>query len=103
MCKTRWLRRKVFLREGQRNAKIVRPRLFSGSEAASFNVTNRSQIKTPTSSFEDRQPDPSTTSPALDMGPSATNGDALAVLDEIKAPDGVVLPPKEIKGTTPQC
>jgi splicing factor 3A subunit 1 len=32
------------------------------------------------------------------MAPSATNGDALAVLDEIKAPAGVVIPPKEIKG-----
>jgi len=32
------------------------------------------------------------------MAPSATNGDAIAVLDEIKAPQGVVLPPKEIKG-----
>jgi hypothetical protein len=32
------------------------------------------------------------------MAPSGTNGDAAAILDEIKAPDGVVLPPKEIKG-----
>jgi splicing factor 3A subunit 1 len=32
------------------------------------------------------------------MAPSATNGDAIAVLEEIKAPPGVVLPPKEIKG-----
>lgn len=35
------------------------------------------------------------------MAPSATNPDApdaLAALDEIKAPAGVVLPPKEIKG-----
>lgn len=32
------------------------------------------------------------------MAPSATNGDALAVLDEIRAPAGVVIPPKEIKG-----
>jgi splicing factor 3A subunit 1 len=32
------------------------------------------------------------------MAPLTTNGDALAVLDEIKAPEGVVLPPKEIKG-----
>ena len=32
------------------------------------------------------------------MAPSATNGDAIAVLDDIKAPQGVVLPPKEIKG-----
>ncbi|KIN07701.1 hypothetical protein OIDMADRAFT_47597 [Oidiodendron maius Zn] len=31
------------------------------------------------------------------MAPSATNGDAMAVLEEIKAPPGVVLPPKEIK------
>ncbi|KAI9739882.1 MAG: SF3a splicing factor complex subunit [Claussenomyces sp. TS43310] len=31
------------------------------------------------------------------MAPSATGGDASAVLDEIKAPAGVVLPPKEIK------
>ncbi|KAH8589179.1 Pre-mRNA splicing factor PRP21 like protein-domain-containing protein [Bisporella sp. PMI_857] len=31
------------------------------------------------------------------MAPSATNGDALAALEEIKAPAGVVLPPKEIK------
>lgn len=31
------------------------------------------------------------------MAPSATNGDAIAALDEIKAPAGVVLPPKEIK------
>lgn len=36
------------------------------------------------------------------MAPSATNGDALAILDEIKAPDGVVLPPKEIKGQSLQ-
>jgi len=33
------------------------------------------------------------------MAPSATNGDAIAVLEEIKAPAGVVLPPREIKGT----
>lgn len=32
------------------------------------------------------------------MAPSATNGDAIAALEEIKAPQGVVLPPKEIKG-----
>jgi len=32
------------------------------------------------------------------MAPSATNGDAITVLEEIKAPPGVVLPPKEIKG-----
>jgi hypothetical protein len=32
------------------------------------------------------------------MAPSATEPDALAALDEIKAPAGVVLPPKEIKG-----
>ncbi|KAG4417418.1 hypothetical protein IFR04_009428 [Cadophora malorum] len=31
------------------------------------------------------------------MAPSATNGDAIAVLEEIKAPAGVVLPPREIK------
>lgn len=31
------------------------------------------------------------------MAPSTTNGDAMAVLEEIKAPSGVVLPPKEIK------
>jgi hypothetical protein len=35
------------------------------------------------------------------MAPSATNGDALAALDEIRAPAGVVIPPKEIKGTFP--
>jgi hypothetical protein len=35
------------------------------------------------------------------MAPSATNGDALAVLDDIRAPAGVVIPPKEIKGTFP--
>ena len=34
------------------------------------------------------------------MAPSATNGDAIAVLEEIKAPPGVVLPPKEIKGAS---
>jgi hypothetical protein len=33
------------------------------------------------------------------MGPSAANGDAIAVLEEIKAPPGVVLPPREIKGS----
>jgi hypothetical protein len=33
-----------------------------------------------------------------DMAPLANAPDALAVLDEIKAPAGVVLPPKEIKG-----
>ena len=32
------------------------------------------------------------------MAHSATNGDAMAVLEEIQAPPGVVLPPKEIKG-----
>jgi splicing factor 3A subunit 1 len=32
------------------------------------------------------------------MAPSATNGDAIAGLEEIRAPPGVVLPPKEIKG-----
>ncbi|KAL2065459.1 hypothetical protein VTL71DRAFT_3129 [Oculimacula yallundae] len=31
------------------------------------------------------------------MAPSATNGDAVAALEEIKAPAGVVLPPREIK------
>jgi hypothetical protein len=34
------------------------------------------------------------------MAPSATNGDAIAVLEEIKAPPGVVLPPREIKGSS---
>ena len=34
------------------------------------------------------------------MAPSAMNSEAIAVLDEIKAPQGVVLPPKEIKGTS---
>jgi splicing factor 3A subunit 1 len=33
------------------------------------------------------------------MAPSATSGDTIAVLEEIKAPAGVVLPPREIKGT----
>lgn len=33
------------------------------------------------------------------MAPAAT-GDAIAVLEDIKAPPGVVLPPKEIKGTS---
>lgn len=32
------------------------------------------------------------------MAPSLINGDVLAALDEIKAPAGVVIPPKEIKG-----
>jgi splicing factor 3A subunit 1 len=32
------------------------------------------------------------------MAPSATNGDPIAALEEIKPPQGVVLPPKEIKG-----
>jgi len=32
------------------------------------------------------------------MAPSAANGDAIAMLEEIKAPQGVVLPPREIKG-----
>ena len=36
--------------------------------------------------------------PSRNMAPSATNDDAIAVLEEIKAPPGVVLPPKEIKG-----
>jgi hypothetical protein len=36
------------------------------------------------------------------MAPSAIITDALAALDEIKAPAGVVLPPKEIKGQNPQ-
>ncbi|PBP28562.1 Surp module family protein [Diplocarpon rosae] len=31
------------------------------------------------------------------MAPAATNGDAIAMLEEIKAPPGVVLPPREIK------
>ncbi|RKF78666.1 Pre-mRNA-splicing factor sap114 [Golovinomyces cichoracearum] len=31
------------------------------------------------------------------MAPAALNGDAMIALEEIKAPDGVVLPPKEIK------
>ena len=35
------------------------------------------------------------------MAPSATSVDVLAALDEIKAPAGVVLPPKEIKGQSP--
>ena len=35
------------------------------------------------------------------MAPSAITPDALAALDEIKAPAGVVLPPKEIKGQRP--
>jgi splicing factor 3A subunit 1 len=34
------------------------------------------------------------------MAPSATNGDTMAMLEEIKAPPGVVLPPKEIKGAS---
>lgn len=34
------------------------------------------------------------------MAPSATNGDAIAALEEIKAPPGVILPPREIKGAT---
>ncbi len=40
------------------------------------------------------------------MAPSAINGDAFAILDEIKAPAGVVIPPKEIKGMysfIPRC
>jgi splicing factor 3A subunit 1 len=36
------------------------------------------------------------------MAPSATNGDHIAALEEIKPPQGVVLPPKEIKGAPPQ-
>jgi hypothetical protein len=32
------------------------------------------------------------------MASSATHGDAIAALEEIKAPPGVVLPPREIKG-----
>ena len=32
------------------------------------------------------------------MAPSALEDDVAAVLDEIKAPKGIVLPPKEIKG-----
>lgn len=39
-----------------------------------------------------------TSTSTTEMAPSATNGDALAVLDEIRAPAGVVIPPKEIKG-----
>jgi splicing factor 3A subunit 1 len=35
------------------------------------------------------------------MAPSATNGDPIAALEEIKPPQGVVLPPKEIKGAPP--
>lgn len=34
------------------------------------------------------------------MAPSATDGDILGGLEEIKAPAGVVLPPKEIKGAS---
>jgi splicing factor 3A subunit 1 len=37
------------------------------------------------------------------MAPSAVHGDAIAVLEEIKAPPGVVLPPKEIKGAPMRC
>ena len=36
--------------------------------------------------------------PQRTMAPSATNGDGMSSLEEIKAPAGVVLPPKEIKG-----
>ncbi len=32
------------------------------------------------------------------MAPSALNGDGMGSLEEIKAPQGVVLPPREIKG-----
>jgi splicing factor 3A subunit 1 len=34
------------------------------------------------------------------MAPSAINGDSMAMLEDIKAPPGVVLPPKEIKGAS---
>ena len=34
------------------------------------------------------------------MAPAPAHPDALAQLDEIKAPAGVVLPPKEIKGSS---
>ena len=36
------------------------------------------------------------------MAPAATNDDGMAGLEEIKAPPGVVLPPKEIKGASPK-
>lgn len=35
------------------------------------------------------------------MAPSATNGDTMIALEEIKSPDGVVLPPREIKSKKP--
>lgn len=35
------------------------------------------------------------------MAPSALNGDGMGLLEEIKAPQGVVLPPREIKGMPP--
>jgi hypothetical protein len=35
------------------------------------------------------------------MAPSALNGDGMGSLEEIKAPQGVVLPPREIKGAPP--
>jgi hypothetical protein len=31
------------------------------------------------------------------------NGDSIAALEEIKPPPGVVLPPKEIKGSSPSA
>jgi len=34
------------------------------------------------------------------MAPSATNVDSMAALEDIQAPTGIVLPPKEIKGDT---
>jgi len=37
----------------------------------------------------------------LNMAPSAATNDAVAALEEIKAPPGVVLPPREIKGAQP--
>jgi splicing factor 3A subunit 1 len=32
------------------------------------------------------------------MAPTAANGDSMAALEDIQAPSGIVLPPKEIKG-----
>jgi splicing factor 3A subunit 1 len=37
------------------------------------------------------------------MASLATNGDAMAALEDIQAPPGVVLPPKEIKGASSPC
>ena len=37
------------------------------------------------------------------MAPAATNGDIMAALEDIQAPPGVVLPPKEIKGASSPC